>query len=217
MRSMDLSVYLVTDAGLCGTRGVMATVKAAVEGGVTVVQIRNPHAPARQLVEEARALITWLRPRGVPLIVNDRVDVALVSGADGVHLGQTDLAPADARRILGADAIVGLSVGTLSELAVSSLDGVDYLGVGPVFGTATKADAGAAIGPEGVAAIRARVSQAIVAIGGLNAANAAEAIRAGAQGVAVVSALCAAPDPAHAARAIADAVRRAAASPQAGR
>ena len=194
-RRFDLSVYLVTDTALCGPRGVVETVRAAIEGGATLVQLRDPDAHGRALVEVVRALLALLRPRGIPLLVNDRVDVALAAGADGVHVGQSDMAPADVRRLIGPEPILGLSVGTLTEFAASDLSGVDYLGVGPVFITGTKIDAGAAIGVDGVAAIRAHTNLPIVAIGGIDASRAAACIAAGADGAAVVSAICAAPDP----------------------
>lgn len=191
----DLTLYLVTDPRLTAARGLEATVKAAVEGGVTLVQLRNPDVHGRALAQEARSLKALLAPLGIPLIVNDRVDVAHAAGADGVHLGQDDLDPAAARAILGPRAIIGLSVGNPAELAASDLSAVDYLGVGPVRATGTKADAGAAIGAEGIAAVRALTSLPMVAIGGIDASITKDVIRAGADGIAVVSAICAAKDP----------------------
>lgn len=205
----DLALYLVTDPHLVTARGLLATVEAAVKGGVTLVQLRDPHAHGRALVEEARALKALLAPLGIPLIVNDRVDVAVAADADGVHLGQDDMAPGDARALLGPGRILGLSVGNPAEYASSDLSAVDYLGVGPVKATGTKADAGAAIGTAGVAAIRALTRLPIVGIGGIDAGLASDVIRAGADGVAVVSAICAAPDPEQAARALKDAIRAA--------
>ena len=202
----DLTLYLVTDPRQVAARGLAATVDAAVTGGATLVQLRDPDAHGRELVAQARALKALLAPRGIALIVNDRVDVAHAAGADGVHLGQDDLSPRAARAILGPEAIIGLSVGTPAEFAGSDLSAVDYLGVGPVRATGTKADAGAAIGPEGVAAVRALTTRPIVGIGGIDAGLAGAVIRAGADGVAVVSAICAAPDPEAAARALKAAV-----------
>jgi thiamine-phosphate pyrophosphorylase len=198
----DLTLYLVTDPRQVAARGLAATVAAAVAGGVTLVQLRDPDAHGRDLVAQARALKALLKPHGIALIVNDRVDVAHAAGADGVHLGQDDLSPQAARAILGPDAIVGLSVGTPAEFAASDLSGVDYLGVGPVRATGTKADAGAAIGPEGVAAVRALTALPIVGIGGIDAAIAGAVIGTGVEGVAVVSAICAAADPKAAAEAL---------------
>lgn len=209
-RAFDLSVYVVTDARLCAAAGLEATVAAAVAGGATLVQLRDPLAPTRKLIEEARALVALLRPRGIPLIVNDRVDVVLAADADGVHLGQDDMAPRDARALVGPDCIVGLSVGSPAELGASrgELAAVDYLGTGPVRVTATKADAGAAIGVDGLSAVLALAGLPVVAIGGIDAVLAAEAVAAGAAGAAVVSAVCGTADPAAAAARIAAAVER---------
>ncbi|MBN9011134.1 MAG: thiamine phosphate synthase [Rhizobiales bacterium] len=174
MNAVDLSVYLVTDRGLSGVRGVRDVVLAAARGGATMVQLRDPEAKTRTLVVEARALAGLLRPHRIPLIVNDRVDVALAADADGVHVGL-----------------------------------VDYLGVGPVFATPTKVDAAPPMGMAGLKRIAARTGLPIVAIGGLHAGNAADAIAAGAAGVSVVSAICAAPDPELATRELAEIVRAA--------
>jgi thiamine-phosphate pyrophosphorylase len=192
----DLSLYLVAGRPALADKDLIATVRAAVEGGVTIVQIRDPEAETGQLVTDARALKGMLKPLGVPLIVNDRIDVAKAAGADGVHLGQDDMRAKDARRELGDDFIIGLSVGNPDEFALSKDDlaFVDYLGVGPIRATGTKSDAGAAIGVEGFAKVRALTSLPIVAIGGLGAGDAAPLIRAGAQGIAVVSAICRADD-----------------------
>ncbi|MFG1481005.1 thiamine phosphate synthase [Xanthobacter sp. V4C-4] len=198
--AFDLTLYLVTDPRLTAARGLAATVAAAVAGGATLVQLRDPDAHGRALVEQARALKALLAPLGIPLIVNDRVDVAVAADADGVHLGQDDMAPADARGLLGPGRILGLSVGSPAEYAASDLTGIDYLGVGPVKATASKADAGAAIGAAGIAAIRALTHLPLVGIGGVDAAIAPDVIRAGADGVAVISAICAADDPRAAAR-----------------
>lgn len=208
-RPFDLSLYLVTDPDLTGGRGVEATVAAALEGGVTLVQLRDPHAKGRVLVETARRLKALLAPRGIPLIINDRVDVALAADADGVHVGQSDIDAGDVRAMIGPDRILGLSVGTTAEHEASraAFAACDYVGIGPVFATATKTDAGGAIGMAGLAAMRARIALPAVAIGGLNAANIGAAIRAGADGVAVVSAIMNAADPARAASEIAAVVR----------
>lgn len=209
-RPFDLTLYLVTDPRLVAARGLVATVAAAVKGGATIVQLRDPDAHGRALVEQARALKALLAPLHIPLIINDRVDVAVAADADGVHLGQDDMTPADARALLGAERILGLSVGNPAEFAASNIGidigVVDYLGVGPVKATGTKKDAGAAIGTSGVTTVRALTRLPIVGIGGIDGALAAEVIRAGADGVAVVSAICAAPDPEHAARALLSAV-----------
>jgi len=210
-RQFDLSLYLVVGAPAAGAHGLVETVRQAVSGGVTMVQVREPRAATGELVEETYALKKLLQPQNIALIVNDRVDVALAAGADGVHLGQDDMSPSDARRLLGEDFIIGLSVGSPGELEASRdhLDAVDYLGVGPVRSTVTKADAGGAIGPDGVARIRALTALPIVGIGGLEAGHVAPVIKAGAQGVAVVSAICGADDPKKAAQDLISEVRAA--------
>lgn len=195
----DLSLYLVTDPEMTARRGLVETVGAAVAGGVTMVQLRDKEAPARALAEAGRALLALLRPLGVPLVVNDRVDVAHAIGADGVHVGQSDLPPAAARAILGPAAIVGLSITAAAEL--STLDGaVDYVGLGPLYPTGTKTDAAPALGEAAFTAIRREIACPVVAIGGLNLANTARTLAAGADGLAVVSAVCAAADPCAAAQ-----------------
>ncbi len=211
MKPFDLSVYLVTDTRQCGPRGVAETVRLAVEGGATLVQLRDPNAAIRDLLALAETLIAMLRPLGIPLLVNDRVDVAMAAGADGVHLGQADLPASAARRLMGEDRIIGLSVGNPEEFAASraELHAVDYLGTGPFRATGTKGDAGAAIGAAGIAAVCELCRLPVVAIGGIDVDCAAEASRAGADGVAAVSAICAAEDPRAATRRIADAVRSA--------
>jgi len=208
-RALDLSLYLVTDRSCAARGGVLEVVRAAVRGGVTLVQLRDPLAKTAALVEQARALSSLLRPHGVPLIINDRVDVALAAGADGVHIGQNDMRPEDARALLGPDRILGLSISALSQLSAAKLGDVDYLGVGPVYETPTKPDADPAIGCEGLRAIAAHTRSPIVAIGGVKLSHAAELIAAGAQGIAVVSAICAASDPEQAALELASQVRRA--------
>jgi thiamine-phosphate pyrophosphorylase len=195
----DLSLYLVTDRALSGPRGVVETVRRALAGGVTMVQLRDPDAKTRPLLAEARALAALLKPLRIPFIVNDRVDVALAADADGVHVGQSDMDASDARRLIGPDRILGLSITEASQLSDPGLALVDYLGVGPIFSTATKPDAAPPLGLEGLSAIRAMTRLPIVAIGGITPENAAAVIAAGADGVSVVSAIVAAPDPAVAA------------------
>ena len=203
----DLSLYFITDPEFCRARGLVETVRAAVAGGATMVQLRDPVAKTRALVEAARTLVAVLRPLRVRLIINDRADVALAADADGLHVGQADLSPADARRLIGPDRILGLSITAEADLASADLAGVDYLGVGPIFATATKPDAAPAIGTAGLRAIATRVSLPIVAIGGIHAGNAGQTIGAGARGIAVVSAIAAAVDPEAAARQLRDLVR----------
>jgi len=190
----DWSLYLVTDRDLAGGRPLLDVVAAAVRGGVTAVQLREKTCSTREFVELGRALQPMLSEATVPLIINDRVDVAMAIGAEGVHLGQSDMDAVTARSLLGADAIIGLSVETMDQaLAAESLD-VDYLGVGPIFATPTKADAAAPWGLAQLAKLRAASRHILVAIGGIGTDNAAGVRQAGADGIAVVSAICAAPD-----------------------
>lgn len=194
-QTLDLSLYLVVDPGLCAGRDIAEVAAAAAEGGATIVQLRDKAGATRRLVDAARALKDCLGPRGVPLLVNDRVDVALAAGADGVHVGQQDMEPADARRLLGAEAIVGLTVRSLAEARSVPRDAVDYVSVGGVFKTASKQNPDPPIGTEGLARIAAALDVPLVAIAGITRDTAAEVIRAGVAGIAVVSAVCAAPDP----------------------
>ncbi len=206
---LDWRLYLVTDRALAGDRPLEQVVKAAVAGGVSIVQVREKDLPTRDLLTVALRVKDALTGSRVPLIINDRVDVALACGADGVHLGQQDLPVSDARRLLGPDAIIGLSVEHMDQVHIANEWDVDYLGVSPIFPTATKTDTVTAWGIEGLKAIRRVSAKPLIAIGGLNRDNAAEMIRAGADSVAVVSAICAAADPATAARALRDAMHHA--------
>ena len=191
MKTFDLSLYLVLDPDLCGdAEGMLRTTAEALEGGVTIVQLRAPTWKKRALAACARDLLEMLRPRGIPLIINDHADVAAAVGADGLHVGQDDLSSADARRIIGPDMILGLSAGNVDEVGGVDPALVDYLGIGPVWTTATKKDAGAAVGLEGLASLSAASPLPVVAIGGIGASNAADVMRTGVDGIAVVSAIC---------------------------
>ncbi|MEA3641061.1 MAG: thiamine phosphate synthase [Lamprobacter sp.] len=206
---IDLSVYLITDAALCARAGLLETVAAALRGGATAVQLRDKQASDAALIEQGKALKALLRGTHVPLIVNDRIKVAVAIGADGLHLGQSDGDVAEARAALGAEAILGLSVQRRDQLKTPELSLVDYLGVGPVFATATKPDHSSPLGFDGLAAICAESPLPVVAIGGLSAEHAASIWSAGAVGMAVVSAICTAADPELATREIAEAWRAA--------
>lgn len=203
--ALDLSLYLVTDTRLCGARGVVATVAQAVAAGVSAVQLRDTDASDAAFVALGRALVHALAGTGVPLIVNDRVDLVAAIGAAGVHVGQHDLDPADARRRIGPARWLGLSVQAVDhvEAALRLPRGtLDYLGAGPIWAQQTKHDAAAPSGPETLAAIVRRSPWPCVAIGGIDAARAPEVRRCGAAGIAVVSAICASADPAQATRAL---------------
>jgi len=188
-------LYLVTDRDLCGGRPLEEVVLAAVRGGAACVQLREKNLPTRSFVEEARSIKALLAPFKVPLIINDRIDVAQAVEAEGVHIGQEDMPYPLARRILGSRVIIGLSVETWDDVELAEQWDVDYLGVSPVFETPTKTDTRGSWGLEGIARIRAYSRHPLIAIGGLNAKNAGAAMQAGADGIAVVSAICAAPDP----------------------
>ena len=169
---------------------------------MTAVQLRDKSAPDDDLISFAFKLKSLLEPHGVPLLINDRVRVAAAAGAAGVHLGQDDASVSEARRVLGPEALIGLSVGTPGQAAAAEGLDLDYYGVSPVFATPTKPDAGTPWGLGGLRELRRRTRRALVAIGGINAANAAAVLEAGADGLAVVSAICAAEDPEAAARSI---------------
>jgi thiamine-phosphate pyrophosphorylase len=204
--AIDFGLYLVTDRGLSGGRPLEKIVRESVAGGVTVVQLREKDAGTREFLRQALALRQTASRLGIPFIINDRVDVALACRADGVHLGQEDMPCALARGIVGKHMTIGVSVSTVDEAVEAEADGADYLGVGPLFATATKVDTVPATGLGILQAIRRAVRIPLVGIGGLNAANAGDVIRAGADGVAVVSAIIASPDPEAAARAIRSAI-----------
>ena len=199
-KSIDYSLYLVTDRELAKGRSTQDIVRAAVSGGVTCVQLREKECSTREFIEEALAVKDFLKERGVPLIINDRVDVALAVGADGVHLGQTDMPLEIAQKILGDTMIIGISAESLEDAVEAEKGGADYLGVSPIYATPTKTDTAPPLGLEGLRAIRRAVNLPLVGIGGLNQDNAADVIRSGGDGVAVVSAIVSAGDPAAAAR-----------------
>lgn len=206
-RGFAPDLYLVTDRAMCAARGLERTVAEAVAGGVTMVQLRDDKTPTPELIELARRLKGILAPARVPLVVNNRLDVTLGADADGLHVGQADTPPAEARARLGPDPILGLSVTDPAQLAAVDSALVHYLGVGPIFATSTKPDAAPAMGLSGLAATRAGTALPIIAIGGIDATNAAAVIRAGADGIAAVSAICAAGDPSSAAVALARTIR----------
>lgn len=205
----DLSLYLVTDRHLSLGRSTVDIVRAAVAGGVTCVQLREKECSTRQFVTEARAVRELLAGTGIPLIINDRLDVALAVGADGVHLGQTDMLIADARRVVGQSMLIGISAECVDDAVRAQAEGADYVGISPVFSTPTKTDTAPALGLDGVARIRAAVSLPLVGIGGIGPGNATEVIRAGCDGVAVVSAIVSAPDPQRAAAELKTIIRQA--------
>jgi thiamine-phosphate pyrophosphorylase len=196
-------IYLVTDRALCGSRTIDEVIMAAVAGGVRYVQLREKNVTTRFFVEEARRIKLLLRPFRIPLIINDRVDVALAAKAEGVHLGQDDMPCSLARKLLGKKVVIGLSVECWADVVRAQEQDVDYLGVSPVFPTPTKTDTKGCWGLSGLAKIKSYSRHPLVAIGGINEANAAAASAAGADCLAVVSAICAAFDPRQAAERLA--------------
>ncbi|MEO6525442.1 MAG: thiamine phosphate synthase [Gemmatimonadaceae bacterium] len=190
-----IRLIAITDSLRDGPRGLALRAAAAVEGGATMIQLRLKEESARSLVELAR-VIRAAAP-GVPLVVNDRADVALAAGAAGVHVGVDDLSPAVLRRFVPPGFIIGASVGDDDEVGRAA--GADYVGIGPVFATGSKSDAGTAIGPARFAELARRCGLPAVAIGGISAETAPDVVAAGASGIAVISALFGAPDPTRAA------------------
>ncbi len=196
----DLSLYLVTDRGLSGGRSLEWIIEKAIRGGVTMVQLREKNCSTREFTELAIKLRQKLGPLNIPLIINDRLDVALASGADGLHIGQSDMPYAIARRLIGPDKIIGLSVENMQEVEAANQLDVDYIGISPVFCTKTKTDTCLPFGIEGIKKVAALTKHRTVAIGGINTANARQIAEAGANGIAVVSAIVSAGDPEEAAR-----------------
>ena len=194
-RNIDYSLYLVTDRGLSGGRTTLDIVKAAVSGGVTCVQLREKDCSTLDFIEQALTIKEFLRARDVPLIINDRLDIALAVEADGVHLGQNDMPLDMAQKIAGGSMLIGISAESLQDAILAEKGGADYVGVSPIYATPTKTDTAPPLGIEGLRKIKHTVNLPLVGIGGLNATNSAEVIRNGADGVAVVSAIVAAEDP----------------------
>lgn len=195
LRRETLQLYLVTDPVLCADLGVVETVRRAVAGGASMVQLRDKQATTAERVTLARALMTVLKGTGVPLIVNDDLEAAVASGADGAHIGQSDGSPQRARALLGPDRILGLSCETPQKVAATKGLAVDYLGLGPVFATGTKADHEHPTGLAGLAALVSGTELPTVAIGGLKARHVNDVLTAGADGLCVVSAICGQADP----------------------
>jgi thiamine-phosphate pyrophosphorylase len=208
---VDLRLNAIVDPERAGSRALAELARLAAEGGATLIQLRDKRSETRALVEQARAIKKALAPFGVPFVVNDRVDVALAAGADGVHVGQDDMAVEDARRLLGPGAIIGLSVKNVGEAEAAPVELIDYVGSGGVYATGSKQQKNPPIGPEGlariIAVLRGRAQRQnkelpVCGIAGIDADNAGPVIAAGADGVAVISALSLTADPAGAARAL---------------
>jgi len=206
-RTVDWTLYVVTDKALAGGRSHAAQAQAAILGGATVIQYREKLGNTRQLIDEASAVRDVCRELGTTFIVNDRVDVALAVGADGVHVGQEDMPAISARRLIGPDMLLGVTVGNAAQARQAQADGADYLGTDPVFFTGSKPDAGPPIGVDALAEICRAVRIPVVGIGGINAGNVAQVMQAGAAGAAVISAVVSAPDMNAAARRLREAIR----------
>jgi len=200
--AVDHSLHLVADAGYfeqvagpgAAARDLISLIELAVEGGVTVVQLRAKSLPFPAFLELGLGAAARLAGTGVPLLVNDSLDVALACGAAGVHLGQDDMPLAAARRMLGPEKIIGISVNSPEEALEAEDGGADYVGAGPAFETATKEMVLPVLGAEGVRRIKRAIGIPVVAIGGVSVANAADIGKAGADGIAVISAIIGAPD-----------------------
>jgi len=207
MTPVDLRLNAIIDPERAGAHDLVALARRVVEGGATLVQLRDKRSDGRAMVETARAIKAALAGSGVPFVVNDRVDVALAAGADGVHLGPEDMAIDDARRLLGTDAIIGTSIKSVAAAEAAPVDLIDYAGIGGVYATLSKEQKSAPIGPDGFARVAATLRRRAPAlplcgIAGIDAGNAGAVIAAGADGVAVISALSLVPDPAAAATAL---------------
>jgi len=191
---MNGYLYIVTDETLVPGCSHIQIAKKSLLGGAKVIQLRDKHKNGAELYAIAKEIRTLCTQHDASFIVNDRLDIALATGADGVHLGQDDLPLCAARLLAPPPFIIGVSVGSVKEAEIAERDGADYLGVGPVYPTGTKMDAGPAVGPELVKCIREKTALPIVAIGGINLSNAQDVLAAGADGIAVISAVICSPD-----------------------
>jgi thiamine-phosphate pyrophosphorylase len=194
-RPIDLSLYLVTQRSSLELEDFYNIIRSAVEGGITTVQLREKETSAREMISIGKRLLLLLKPFGIPLIINDRVDVAHAISADGVHLGQSDLSVAEARAILGKKAIIGLSVESLEQAKAAIEEDVDYLAASPIFHTKTKTNCAEPWELKGLRQLCSASKFPIIAIGGINESNVKQIIECGAVGVAVVSAIFDAPCP----------------------
>jgi thiamine-phosphate pyrophosphorylase len=195
MDRIDWRLGFIADSEAAAERDVLQLIAEAVEGGVTLIQLRGKKWTSRKFLDVGIKAFRFLGPKKIPLIINDRVDIALACEADGVHLGQDDMPLPYAREILGKDRIIGISVATPDEAEAAEKGGADYVGAGPVFGTLSKKDTAPLLGLTGLRKIREKTKIPILAIGGISAANLADVISAGADGVAVISAIASAANP----------------------
>lgn len=208
MPVFDLSLYLVTDRSLSLDRPLKSVIEAAVRGGVSMVQLREKDATTKEFYELAMNMKACLKPYNVPLIINDRLDIALACDAEGLHIGQSDMPYEVARRLMGKNKIIGLSVESIQDAKDANDLDVDYIGISPVFDTQTKTDTSKALGLDGIKEISRISRHPSVGIGGININNVADIISAGADGISVVSAIMSAQDPMESARQLRNIVDR---------
>jgi thiamine-phosphate pyrophosphorylase len=204
---MDLDLYIITDEMIGGGRSPAEIAQRAIAGGADVIQLRDKTCSPLALLRTARYLRTITRKSGTLFIINDRLDVAIACGADGVHLGHDDMPISTARQLAPPGFLIGVSVGTVGEAVQAEREGADYLALSPIFSTASKDDAGPGRGLDRLREIRRAVSIPLIAIGGINRQNAGDVIAAGADGIAVISAVVASPDIMAAARELKDLVQ----------
>ena len=201
-------LHLLTDIVLQSRFSHEELARRGIVGGADTIQLREKGGSTRRMIEVAKRMVAVCRQADVPLIVNDRIDVALAADADGVHLGQSDFPIPHARELLGKDKLIGGSAATLEEARICLAEGADYIGFGPVYVTGSKADAGPVSGPEGLTHVVETIPLPIIAIGGITAENVPEVMEAGAYGIAVISAVCCQIDPEGATRLLRDALER---------
>ena len=209
LKNADYSLYLVTDRTLSRGLPLRNIVEAAVRGGVTCVQLREKDCSTGEFIEQAQSIHDFLKAENIPLIINDRVDVAQAVKAEGVHLGQSDMHLSLARSILKDSMLIGISASSVEDAIEAEKGGADYIGVSPIFATPTKTDTGPPLGMDGLRKMRQAVKIPLVGIGGLNINNAGDVIRNGGDGVAVVSAIVSADNPEKAARELKEAICKA--------
>jgi thiamine-phosphate pyrophosphorylase len=194
MKTIDWKLCLVADSDAAGERNILSIIEDATDEGVTLVQLRAKRLGTREFLDLALKTSELLAKKNIPLIINDRIDIALSCDAAGVHLGQEDLPLFYARKILGTNKLIGITINTLKEAVAAEKEGADYLGAGPVFFTTTKKKLKPLLGVEGLRAIKEKVKTPLLAIGGITPENAGDVIASGVEGIAVVSAILAAED-----------------------
>lgn len=192
---IDWRLCFIADSEAAAGRDLLQLVAEAVEGGATIIQLRGKKWTSRDFLGLGSKAVRLLRSKKIPVIINDRLDIALACEADGVHLGQDDMPISYARKLLGKDRIIGISAATPVEAEAAERGGADYIGAGPVFSTSSKRDLGPPLGLQGLRTIRQKVQIPILAIGGISSANVSDVVSAGADGVAVISAIASAPNP----------------------